>query len=91
MPLRASGRLAKLPVLRDGARNQSVPESTIILEYVDGLAAGASHLIPSNAALALQCRLQDRLYDLYVHHSTQKIVGDRLRPADARDALGVPG
>jgi glutathione S-transferase len=81
--------LAKFPVLRDGACNRTLPESTIILEYVDGLAAGPRHLIPSSAALALQCRLQDRLYDLYIHQSMQKIVADRLRPADARDALGV--
>jgi glutathione S-transferase len=31
----------------------------------------------------------DRFYDLYVHVQMQKIVGDRLRPADATDAFGV--
>src|SRR6185437_10775480 len=28
-------------------------------------------------------------YDLYVHNQMQKIVGDRIRPADRRDPLGV--
>jgi glutathione S-transferase len=31
----------------------------------------------------------DRFFDLYVHLQMQKITGDRLRPADARDPFGV--
>ena len=81
--------LAKFPVLRDAARDRTLPESTIILEYADALAAGPRRLIPTDPELALRCRLQDRLYDLYIHQPMQKIVGDRLRPADGRDALGV--
>ncbi|HEY1817822.1 MAG TPA: glutathione S-transferase family protein [Kofleriaceae bacterium] len=71
--------LAKFPVLRDDANDRTVPESTIILEYV-----GADRLIPN-----LECRLRDRLYDAYIHIPMQKIIGDRLRPAEARDAFGV--
>ncbi|HEY3801936.1 MAG TPA: glutathione S-transferase family protein [Kofleriaceae bacterium] len=71
--------LAKFPVLRDGANDRTVPESTIILEYV-----GGARLIPN-----LECRLRDRLYDSYIHVPMQRIIGDRLRPADARDAFGV--
>jgi glutathione S-transferase len=81
--------LAKFPVLRDSARDRTVPESTVILEYVDRLAAGPRRLIPTDPDLALQCRLRDRLYDLYIHQPMQKIVGDRLRPAEATDAFGV--
>jgi glutathione S-transferase len=33
--------------------------------------------------------LRDRFYDLYVHLPMQKIMGDRLRPADKRDLHGV--
>jgi glutathione S-transferase len=66
-----------------------VPESTILLEYADRLAKGARRLLPADPDLALECRLRDRLYDSYVHLPMQKIVGDRLRPAPARDALGV--
>jgi glutathione S-transferase len=38
---------------------------------------------------ALECRLRDRLYDTYIHLPMQKIVGDRRRPEDRRDPLGV--
>ena len=34
-------------------------------------------------------RLRDRFFDLYVHLPMQKIVGDRLRPADRKDPHGV--
>jgi glutathione S-transferase len=81
--------LAKFPVLRDGARGRTVPESTILLEYVDRMSDGPMRLIPLDAERALECRLRDRLFDTYVHAPVQKIVGDRLRPAEARDALGV--
>jgi len=81
--------LARFPVLRDGARGRTVPESTIVLEYVDRLSDGPTRLIPRDPERALECRLRDRLFDTYVHAPMQKIVGDRLRPAEARDALGV--
>jgi len=81
--------LAKFPVLRDDARGKTVPESTILLEYVDRMSEGSTRLIPRDPERALECRLRDRLFDSYVHAPMQKIVGDRLRPAEARDALGV--
>lgn len=34
-------------------------------------------------------RQLDRFYDLHVHLLMQKIVGDRLRPADKKDPHGV--
>ena len=37
----------------------------------------------------MQTRLRDRFYDLYVHLPMQKIMGDRLRPADRTDPHGV--
>lgn len=80
--------LAKFPVLQDHARGRTVPESTILLEYVDRL-SDDPRLIPRDPERALECRLRDRLFDMYVHAPMQRIVGDRLRPADARDALGV--
>jgi glutathione S-transferase len=80
---------AKFPVLRDDARGRTVPESSVILEYADRLRPGPARLVPAAPERALECRLRDRLYDLYVHLPMQKIVGDRLRPADARDPRGV--
>jgi glutathione S-transferase len=81
--------IAKFPVLRDDARDRTVPESTVLLDYVDGLSKGPRRLIPDDPDVALECRLRDRLYDSYIHLPMQKIVGDRLRPAEARDARGV--
>jgi glutathione S-transferase len=81
--------IGKFPVLRDDARNQTLPESTVIIEYLDRHYPGPTRFLPDDAELALQTRLRDRFYDLYVHEPMQKIVGDRLRPAEKRDSPGV--
>ena len=77
--------IGKFPVLRDDARNQTLPESTIIIEYLDRHYPGHTRFLPADADLALQTRLSDRFYDLYVHEPMQKIVGDRIRPQGERD------
>jgi glutathione S-transferase len=81
--------IGKFPVLRDEARNQTVPESSIIIEYLDRHFAGPTRFIPADPELALQTRLRDRFYDLYVHLPMQTIVGDRLRPEGEKDPFGV--
>jgi glutathione S-transferase len=81
--------VGKFPVLRDGARNETVPESSIIVEYLDRNYGGRTRFIPDDPARALQTRLRDRFYDLYVHLPMQKIMLDRLRPADKKDPQGV--
>ncbi len=81
--------IGKFPVLRDDARDRTIPESTIILEYIDGLSPGGARLLPKDSSRALECRLRERLYDTYIHLPMQKIVGDRLRPEGKRDPLGV--
>ena len=81
--------IGKFPVLRDEARNQTIPESSIVIEYLDRHYAGRVRFIPDDADRAWQTRLRDRFYDLYVHEPMQKIVLDRLRPADKTDPPGV--
>jgi glutathione S-transferase len=81
--------VGKFPVLRDDANDRIVPESSIIIEYLDTHYPGATRFLPIDADAARQTRLRDRFYDLYVHLPMQKIIGDRLRPADARDPYGV--
>ncbi|MEH2531570.1 glutathione S-transferase [Bradyrhizobium sp. AZCC 1588] len=81
--------IGKFPVLRDDARDQTVPESSIIVEYLDSYYRGRVRLIPEDPVRALQTRLHDRFYDLYVHLPMQKIVTDRLRPEGKRDPYGV--
>jgi glutathione S-transferase len=81
--------IGKFPVLRDDARGHTIPESSIIIEYLDTHYPGRTRFIPDDPELALQARLRDRFYDLYVHLPMQKIMGDRLRSADMRDPHGV--
>ncbi len=81
--------IGKFPVLRDEARNQTIPESSVIIEYLDRHYPGTTRFLPSDADQALQTRLRDRFYDLYVHEPIQKIVGDRIRPQDKKDPHGV--
>ena len=81
--------IGKFPVLRDEVRNQTVPESTTIIEYLDRHYPGRTRFIPEDPEHAWQTRLRDRFYDLYVHLPMQKIMGDRLRAADRKDPHGV--
>jgi glutathione S-transferase len=81
--------LGKFPVLRDDARDLTIPESTIIIEYLAQHHPGKTALIPADADRARDTRLRDRFFDLYVHTYMQRIVGDKLRPADKRDPYGV--
>ncbi len=81
--------IGKFPVLRDAARNRTVPETSIIIEYLDRYYPGRTKFIPDDPELALQTRLRDRFYDLYVHLPMQKIMGDRLRSGDNKDPHGV--
>jgi glutathione S-transferase len=79
----------KFPVLVDTTRDQTVPESTIIIEYLDRHFPGRTRFMPADDDRAIETRLRDRLFDLYVHGPMQRIVGDRLRPIDQKDPLGV--
>jgi glutathione S-transferase len=81
--------IGKFPVLRDDARDRTVPESSIIIEYLDQHYPGRTRFIPADADLARQMRMRDRFFDLHIHMHMQKIVGDRLRPANGRDPHGV--
>jgi glutathione S-transferase len=81
--------IGKFPVLRDDARGQTVPESTVIIEYLDRYYSAQTRFIPADFDAAWQTRLRDRFYDLYVHEPMQKIVGDRLRPEGRKDPHGV--
>jgi glutathione S-transferase len=81
--------IGKFPVLRDDARGETIPESTIIIEYLDRNYPGRTRFLPAAGDRGWQTRLRDRFYDHYVHEPMQKIVGDRLRPEGNRDPHGV--
>ena len=81
--------VGKFPVLDDTARNWNVPESSIIIEYLDQYFPGRTRFIPADPEVARQVRFRDRFFDLHIHLHMQKVVGDRLRPADRKDPHGV--
>ena len=87
--LLAKWPVGKIPVLYDGVRGRVVPETSIIIEYVQQHYPGRVALLPIGADDQLDARLWDRFFDLYVSGPMQKIVADRLRPEDGKDPNGV--
>jgi glutathione S-transferase len=81
--------IGRFPVLRDEARDRTVPESSIIIEYLAQHYPGRSRLVPADEDLARRTRLSDRFHDLYVNVPVGKVVTDRLRPAGKNDSQGV--
>jgi glutathione S-transferase len=81
--------IGKFPVLRDEAKDRTIPESSIIIEYLAQHYPGRTQLVPADADLAHETRMRDRFYDLYVNVPMQKIVTDRLRPPGRNDPHGV--
>jgi len=80
--------MASMPVLVDGEAGIAVPESTIVVEYLDRF-GDAQPLIPTEPEAALQARLWDRVVDGRVQTPMQKIVLDNLRPEGTGDPHGV--
>lgn len=81
--------LGKIPVLRDEKRNCTVPETSVIIEYLEQFYPGPQSLLPHDSASLLDARLWDRVFDLYVAIPMQKIVADRLRADGEKDPRGV--
>ena len=81
--------VGKMPVLRDDARDRTVPETTIIIEYLDRYYPGARKMLPENEEQRLDARLWDRFFDLYVQTPMQRIVANHLRPEAERDPRAV--
>ncbi|ATQ73157.1 glutathione S-transferase [Massilia violaceinigra] len=78
----------KMPLLMDGLR--PVPETSIIIEYLQRHhALPGRTLIPDAPDAALDVRLWDRLFDLYVMTPMQALTADLLRPEGERDAHAV--
>jgi glutathione S-transferase len=81
--------IGKFPVLRDSVGDRLVPESSIIIEYLDQTYPGKTRFVPPDPSIARQMRMRDRFYDLYVNVPMQKIVTDKLRPPGKSDPHGV--
>ena len=75
--LRKIWPLGRFPVLVDKGR--VLPESSIIIEYLDRTHPEPVRLIPEDPAAALHVRLLDRLFDLEVNRVMQMAVAEALR------------
>lgn len=81
--------IRQFPVLRDPVRGKTIPESSMIIEYLDQHYPGAIRLLPEDPDEAFETRWFDRVFDLHVQVPMQKIVTDRLRPEGKNDSFGV--
>jgi glutathione S-transferase len=79
--------IGKMPVLEDRATGLVLPESSIIIEWLNDRFGGS--LIPKDKAAALDVRLWDRIFDTHVHPHMQAFAADLLRPEGQRDPHGV--
>lgn len=70
--------ICKFPVLRDHARGRDVPETSIIIEYLDHHYPGPRAMVPADWEAAQEVRLWDRFFDLYVQEPMQEIVALHL-------------
>ncbi len=78
----------KMPLLVDQGR--PVPETSIIIEHLQRHHARPGRtLIPDAPLAALDVRLWDRLFDLYVMTPMQAFTANLLRPEAERDERGV--
>jgi glutathione S-transferase len=79
--------LGKIPVLVDGDR--FIPESSIIIEYVEGKSETGTRLIPRDPEQARRTRFHDRLADLYVNDPTAFLFLDSQKPEAQRESARV--
>ncbi|MGN6112290.1 MAG: glutathione S-transferase family protein [Luteimonas sp.] len=76
----------KMPVLEDPATGLALPETSIIIEYLDRHHGGGRHLLPADPDAALEVRLWDRISDLYVMLPMQRAVAARIAHGDGETA-----
>lgn len=84
--------LGKFPVLKDEQQNREtriVPETSVIIEYLQHYYPGKSKLISDDFEIRSKAQLADRIYDLYVNVPVGRIVTDKFRPAGKNDSQGV--
>lgn len=76
--------LARVPVLVDG--EVTLPESEVILDYIEARHPGSS-LLPADAAAAARCRLLARLADVYLADPLREFFEAVKAGADASGAV----
>jgi glutathione S-transferase len=79
----------KIPLLQDTTHGRVIPETSIMIEYLDQRYPGREALLPIEEDARLEARLWDRIFDCYVMTPMQEIVANRLRPKNERDPRRV--
>ena len=74
--------MGKVPMLKDG--DHMVPESSIIIEYIDHLAE--PRLIKGDADQTRRIRFKDRMFDLYLNEAVVTLLFQDMKPEEQRDA-----
>lgn len=85
----AAWPLGKFPVLHDEEKKRTVPESSIIIEYLARYYPGKTALLPNDPDMAREIRLRDRFFDLHIQPHSTKMVVDTFRPKGAHDVIGL--
>jgi glutathione S-transferase len=75
--------LGKVPLLVDADR--TIPESSIIIEYIDQRVPTGPRLVPLDADAGRRVRFHDRMFDLHLNEPARTLIFDRIRP-EKRDA-----
>jgi len=81
--------VGQFPVVKDETRDRLVPESSIIIEYLDDHYPGGTQFIPEDIDKAREVRMRDRFFDLHVQVPMQHIMADRWRAEADKDRIGV--
>jgi len=81
--------IAKVPFLRVEEKKLDLSEASVIIEYIDRHFPGGPKLLPDDPDQALQVRMLDRFFDLYINDSVTKIFFDGMRPEGKKDPFGV--
>jgi glutathione S-transferase len=69
--------IGKLPLLKP-TEDHMIPESTIIIEYLEGLKPTGTRLIPEGVDAARKVRFMDRMCDLYLNDPTITLLFEKF-------------
>ncbi len=86
--LRGISPFVMMPALEDGTHGVATSEATVIIQHLARAYPSAADLVPQGEH-ALDVAFWDRVFDLHVQNYVQRVVADRLRPAEVRDPYGV--
>jgi glutathione S-transferase len=69
--------------------DRTIPESSIIIEYLDQRVPGGTRLIPADPDVSRRVRFHDRIFDLYLNNPCATIFFDGLKPEGQRNPGAV--